>query len=158
MRLRPTAQRRGARLRQGIDAALDAAEPAVHVGQQYLRCIPDDRLDLGCAPRTLRQRSGAGERLLAVRGHDRRPRHSGRCRIADPAPMLIDQTQAPTLIPARTPGSRLYQDFDPAGRRDAEKPKTEEPAKLADPGIALATTPSAHAHGEPNFVTSRHPV
>src|SRR6266852_3709711 len=44
-------QRRGACLRQRIDAAFDAAEPAVHIAQQYLGCIRDDRLDLGCAPR-----------------------------------------------------------------------------------------------------------
>src|SRR5713226_2759512 len=144
-------QRRGACLRQRIDAAFDAAEPAVHIAQQYLGCIRDDRLDLGCAPRPLRQRRGAGERLLAVGGHDRRLRHSAQCRIADPAPMLIDQAHAPTRILARTPRSRLHQDFDPSGRRDAEKPESKKPTKLEDPGIALATTPPAHAHGKPDF-------
>jgi hypothetical protein len=72
--------------------------------------------------------------------------------------MLIDQTHAPALIPTRTPRSRLYQDFDTAGHRDAEKPKTEEPAKLQDAGIVLATAAPAQAHGKPDFVASRRPI
>ena len=71
--------------------------------------------------------------------------------------MLIDQTQASALITARAPGSRLHQDFHAASRRDPEKSEPQQPAKLQDPGVALATS-SPGAHGKPNLVARRCPI
>src|SRR5262249_46126424 len=70
--LRPTRKRCRALPRQRKNAAIDAEEPAVDIAQQNLRCIRDGASDLRGAPRTVRERSRAGERLLPIGGHDRR--------------------------------------------------------------------------------------
>src|ERR1700745_191536 len=52
--LRPTRWRRRPLRGQGVDAALDAQEPAVDVAQQNFRCIRDGGSDVCGAPRALR--------------------------------------------------------------------------------------------------------
>src|SRR5581483_5048382 len=90
LRLRPSHQRRRAFRREAIDTALEAEEPAVDIVQQDLGRIWNRRPDFGRPARTVRERCRAGERPLAVGGHDRHLARAAGGWIADAAPMLVD--------------------------------------------------------------------
>src|SRR5262249_24620888 len=155
--LRPTRKRRRTFRRQRISAALDTEEPAVDIAQQNLRRIRDGASDLGGAPRTVRERSGAGERLLPISGHDRRLAAAPGGGIAEPPPMFLEQARATPPVAARTPRSRLDQHLHAAACRYAEKPEAQQPAKLAHARIALAAATGA-AHGQPDLITGGGPI
>src|SRR5262245_24194460 len=72
----PSAERACALLRQAIDAALYAIEPAIDIAQQDLGCIRNNGPDLARATWTFQQRGGTRQCLLAVCGHNRHFRHS----------------------------------------------------------------------------------
>src|SRR5262249_45465872 len=138
-----------------VGPALDGHEPAVDVAQQNLRRSRDGSFALGGAPRPLRQRRRAGERLLAVRGHDRRLAAATERGIAETPPMLVDQARPALAIAARTPRDRLDQKLDAAARRHAEQAETQQPAKFAHARIALAPAAARRAPGKPDLVARR---
>src|SRR5436853_7824521 len=116
--LRPTRQRRCARRRESIPAARDTEEPAVDVAQQNLGRIGNRAFDLGCAPWAAGQRSRAGERLLAVGGHDRRPANAAGNRITQTPPVLVEQANSTPRIHARAPTPKSYLHLDACGWPD----------------------------------------
>src|SRR3984885_13604239 len=89
--LRPALQRGMSGIGQEIDAALGAIEPAVHIMLQNFRRIGHLGLEVAYPPRSLRQRRCAGQRLLAIGGHDRRARAAAQRRVALAAPVLGDK-------------------------------------------------------------------
>ena len=72
--------------------------------------------------------------------------------------MFIDEARATFRIAARTPGPRLDQHLDAAGRGHAEKSETQEPAQLAHARIALAAGARGRAHRKPDLVAGRGAV
>ena len=72
--------------------------------------------------------------------------------------MFIDEAGPAFWITARAPGPRLDQHLDPAPRRHAEKPETQEPAKFAHARVALAAAAPRNADRKPDFVASRGPI
>src|SRR5262245_6830601 len=155
LRLRPTRQRRRSLRGQRVRAAFDAQEPAVDVAQQNLRRIRDCNFDVPGAPGPARQRSRAGECLLAVRGHDRRLTASAEHGIAETPPMLVDEPRSALAIAARAPRDGLDQQLDAAARRHAEQAEPQQPAKFAHARIALAPAAARGAHGKPDFIARR---
>ena len=101
------------------------------------------------------QRSRAGERLLAVGSHDRRPANSAGNRITQTPPVLVEQANSTPRIAARSPWPRLDQHLDASGCRDSEKSKTQKPAKLAHARITRAAAAARDAHGKPDLIASR---
>src|SRR5262249_62144915 len=112
----------------------------------------------GCASRTAGQGRRARERLLAVCGHDRRLAASAEDRIAETAPVFVDEARAAPWIAAGTPRPGFDHYLDAAARRHAEQAKTEQPAKFAHARVALAAAAPGETHGEPDLIASRHPV
>src|SRR5262245_35635392 len=129
--LRPAGQRRVSGLREAIDAALDPEEPAIHVVQKDPGRVGYGSPELGRAPRALGERRGAGERLLAVGGHDRHLGRSAKRGIAQAPAMLLDEARPPPGVAAGTPWPRLDENVHPAAGGDAEQPEAQEPAQLA---------------------------
>ena len=156
--LRPTGQGTHAFLREGIPAALNTGEPAVHIPEEYFRCIREGDLNFRCAPGTIGQRSCASERLLAVGGHDRHLGCAAQSRITKATPMLTDQARSAFGIATGTPRAGLDQYLDAACGGHAEKSEAQEPAKLAHARIALAASPCRSAHSEPDFIAGRRPI
>src|SRR6185436_7786932 len=154
----PARQRFRTRLGETIDAALDPEEPAVHVVQEYFRGIRRGGLDLGCPARPAGKRRRAGQRPLAVGGHDRRLGRATENRIAEPPPVLIDQPRSAFWIAPRPPWTWLHQHLDTAGGGHAEQAETQKPAQLAHARIALAAGARRRAHREPDLVASRGAV
>src|SRR6185437_1477543 len=139
-----------------VDAALDAGEPAIIIVQQDLRCRWYLDPELARPSRAGRQRRGAGERLLAVGGHDREPRAAAQRRVAAAPVVLVDETRAAPVVAARLPRAGLDQDIDAALCGDAEQAEAQQAAELAHARIALAPAPLGRAaHGEPHLVAGR---
>src|SRR4051794_22169746 len=92
--LRPALQRGVPGLRQTIDTALCAIEPAIHVVLKNLGCIGNLRLEIAPPPRAIRHGECAGQRLLSVGGHDRRTRAAPEDGVALAAPMFGYQPRA----------------------------------------------------------------
>src|SRR6478609_1064320 len=154
----PARQRFRTRLGETIDAALDPEEPAVHVVQEYFRGIRRGGLDLGCPARPAGKRRRAGQRPLAIGGHDRRLGRATENRIAEPPPVLIDQARSAFWIAPRPPWTGLHQHLDTAGGGHAEQAETQKPAQLAHARIALSAGARRRAHREPDLVASRGAV
>src|SRR5665213_213244 len=151
--LRPALQRGMSGVGQDIDTALGAVEPAVDVVQQNFRRVGNLRLEIAHPPRPLRQRRGAGQRLLTIGGHDRRPRAAAQRRIALAAPVLGDEARAFFWIAARACGGRRDQHFDVAAAGDREHPETEPAAEIAVARVALAALAARrHFRGQPDLV------
>src|SRR5689334_17659475 len=81
--LRPALERGASGLGQSVDAAFGAIEPAINIVKQDLSGIRKALAQIAHALRSVRQRGGAGESLLPVRRHDRRPRRAAHRGIAD---------------------------------------------------------------------------
>src|SRR3954452_1841514 len=154
----PARQRFRTGLGETIDAALDPEEPAVHVVQEYLRGIRSGGLDLGCPTRPAGKRRRAGQRPLAVGGHDRRLGRATENRIAEPPTVFIDQARPAFWIAPRPPWTGLHQHLDTTGGGHAEQAETQKPAQLAHARIALAASAHRRAHCEPDLVASRRAV
>jgi hypothetical protein len=69
--------------------------------------------------------------------------------------VLIEQARSAPRIAARPPWARLNQHLDTAGRRDAKKSKTQEPAKLAHARIARTAAAARDTHGKPDLIAGR---
>src|SRR6185312_10643791 len=156
---RPADERRLALGGEGVDAALDPGEPAVIIVQQDLRRCRYLDPELTCRARAGGQRGGAGERLLAVGGHDRLPGAAALRRVAAASVVLVDEARAAPMVAARLPRAGLDQDVDPALLGDAEQAEAQQAAELAHARIALAPAPLGRAaHGEPHFVAGRRAI
>ena len=69
--------------------------------------------------------------------------------------MLAEQAGSAPGIAARPPWDRLDQYLDAASRRDAEKSKTQEPAKLAYARITRAAAAVREGNGKPDLIAGR---
>src|SRR5262249_38872630 len=130
----------------------------VDVAQEDFWGLWNDASDLRRAARARGQRGRAGKRLLAISGHDGRLRRSAQDRIAEPTPVLADQSGTAIAVATRPPRRGLDQKLDAALRRDTEQTEAEQAAKLAHARIALAATPARKAHGEPDFVACGYAI
>src|SRR5262249_22022896 len=142
-------------LGQGVRRALEPPEPAVDVALENARGVRHqtrlaERLQAG--PAAALDEHGAAERLLAIRGDDRRARDAPATRIADPARVLAEQAGQVGLLPARPVGNWIHDDLDAgrrASRRDGHETETEPatqvahvaPEHRAPPAAAAARTP-----------------
>ena len=66
--------------------------------------------------------------------------------------MLIEQVCPAPRIAARPPRAGLDQHLDVTRRRDAEKSKTQQPAKLTHARITRAAAATRHAHSKPDLI------
>ena len=160
--LRPAFQRGPSGIGQDINSALSAVEPAINIVQQDLRCVGNLGLEIAHAPRSLRQRRGAGQRLLAIGRHDRRPRAPAQRRIALATLMFGDKARSLPGVAVRTCGGWFDNHLDIAGVGDREHAKAEPSAEIAVACIAFAALAARrHFGGEPDLVASAgaiHPL
>src|SRR5262249_21690006 len=70
----------------------------------------------------------------------------------EPPAMLIEQVCPAPRIAARPPRAGLDQHLEVTRRRDAEKSKTQQPAKLAHARITRAAAATRHAHSKPDLI------
>jgi hypothetical protein len=157
--LRPAHKRGPTGLGQPVDPALDASEPAIDIAVKDLGSVRDRRSELPRASRAFRQLGRAGERVLAIRRHDRPARSSAFDRIATPAPVLVDETGSAAGILARRRRGRADQHLDFAVREHSEQAKPEPSAKVAKPGVAFTSfPPRRETSGQPDFVARSRAV
>src|SRR5262249_44638758 len=101
----------------------------------------------------------AGERLLAVGGHDGLARAAACHRIAAPAPVLLHDARAALAVAPWAPGNRLDKHIHLPSGGYAEKTKTQESAELPDAGVGLPTRAAARCtHGEPHLIAGGRTV
>ena len=155
-RLRPAQKCCSAKLGQGVDSPLDRGEPPVDVAAYDFGSVWYVFLKVSGTSRALRQRGGAGEGALAIRGHDRHPRPSAFNRIAPSAAMLLDETRSAAGVLAWHWRSRTHQHVDLTIRSHSKQAKTEPSAKVPKPRVVLTPLLARRkASGEPNFVACR---
>src|SRR6516225_10867 len=96
-RLRPAPQRRLAEPGQPIPAGRDALEPAVSVAQQNPAGIGRGLLEIARPAGTRQEPGGAGERPLAIGGHDWPAGRAAKRRIA-PTPRVLAEKPPTPLV------------------------------------------------------------
>jgi hypothetical protein len=101
----------------------------------------------------LRQRGGASEGALSVRGHNRLPRAAAFNRIPSSAAMLPDETGSAAGILARHRRSGTHRHLNLAMRPHSEQAETKPSAKVAEPRVVFTPLVARRkASGEPNFI------
>ena len=108
--------------------------------------------------RASRERGGAGERLLTIGGHDRRSCRSAECGIALACPMLVNKSDAASLILAGTPWLGVDQHFDKARRPHPEQTKAQETAELVHARVAHPSPTPCSMHGKPDLVAGSRSI
>src|SRR4051794_108391 len=138
---------------QDVNAALGAFEPSIDIVQQNLGRVRNRRREIANTAAASRQRAGAGQRLLAIRRHDRGAGAASYGRVALSALMLGDEPGTLFWVPPRARGGRLDDPLHLAGVGDREHAEPEPPTKITISGVAL---PSLAARGQfagkPNLV------
>src|SRR5262249_48309505 len=140
-------------LGEDVRRALEPPKPAVDVALQDARGVRNEsrfaeRLQAGAAAAL--DQHGAAERLLAVRGGDRRARDAAAIGIADTPRVLAEQTGQCGLVPTRTIRDGVHQDLDAGGRpsrRDRHQAEPESPAQIAHVAAEYRSAAAATAAG-----------
>src|SRR6516165_9293398 len=122
---------------QRVGRALEPTEPAVDVALENARSVGHQsglaqRLE-ACLAAALDQHRAA-ERLLAVCGHDRRPRDAAAIGITETARVLAEQTGQAGRPPARPVGDWIHDHVDAVGRasrRDGHEAEPEPATEVA---------------------------
>src|SRR4051794_3508608 len=145
-----------ARLRECVDPALGAFEPAVDIVQQNLARLGAALAQLADRPRAGGKCGRAGQRLLAISRHDWRARAAAKCGITLAALMFGNEARASLRFAARRRRGRLHQHFDLAALGDAKHAEAEATAEIAIARIALTSLAARrHSCGDPDFVSRR---
>lgn len=141
-----------------IDAAAGALEPAVDVAVQDCSGIGRDRSEGFGAGWAGAQQRGAGERLLAVRGHHRLAGRAARGWVAQSAGVLGEELAAAAVVSSGLVGGGVDENvYSVAGRADGEETEAEKTAQTVHAAVAVAAS-ARGGDGEPHLVGGAHAV